>query len=180
MSAHGATASLILHPAGHAPAVERIEIGAARTPENTLLLRYTLVGELGALALPRAGAPSRADELWKHTCFEAFVRPDADAASYVELNLAPSRQWAAYAFDSYRAGMRNADAIDASNIETSVMGRMYTLRAAIPLSTLGDGEWKIAITAVIEDAKGEKSYWSLAHAPGNPDFHNAGGFVLTL
>lgn len=179
-SAPGVTASLTLHPAGRAPAVESIQIGAARTPENTLFLRYTLVGDLGALVLPAAGAPMRTDDLWKHTCFEAFVRPDANAPGYVELNLAPSRKWAAYAFDDYRAGMRNADAIDASNIETSVTGRFYNLRAAIPLASLGERPWQVAITAVIETANGEKSYWSLAHAPGNPDFHNAAGFTLTL
>lgn len=174
------TASLTLHPAGRAPAVESIQIGAARTQEDTLFLRYTLTGDLGALVLPAAGAPARTDELWKHTCFEAFVRPVAHAPAYTELNLAPSRQWAAYAFDDYRAGMRSAAAIDASNIETSITGRFYNLRAAIPLSSLGAGSWQLAITAVIEANDGEKSYWSLAHAPGNPDFHNAAGFTLTL
>jgi len=176
----GVTASLTLHSAGRAPAVESIQIGAARTPENTLFLRYTLVGDLAALALPAAGAPARADELWKHTCFEAFVRPNANAPGYTELNLAPSRKWAAYAFDDYRAGMRNADAIDASNIETSTSGRIFNLRAAIPLASLGADPWQVAVTAVIEATDGEKSYWSLAHAPGNPDFHNAAGFMLTL
>jgi hypothetical protein len=39
---------------------------------------------------------------------------------------------------------------------------------------------RIALTAVVEDAAGELSYWSLRHAAGKPDFHHAEGFVLEL
>lgn len=35
-----------------------------------------------------------------------------------------------------------------------------------------------AISAVIEEADGTKSYWALAHAPGKPDFHHADAFAL--
>lgn len=176
----GVTRSLTLHPDGNAASVEALEVGVTRTAEHVLLVRYSVVGDLSALALPAAGAPVRADELWKHTCFEAFIRPDAASPRYTEINLSPSRAWAAYAFDDYRAGMRNAGDINASNIETSSNGRIYNLRAAIPLHTLGPAPWRVALTAVIEDASGEKSYWSLAHAPGKPDFHHADGYALTL
>lgn len=44
----------------------------------------------------------------------------------------------------------------------------------------GPGDWMAAISAVIEEADGTKSYWALAHPPGKPDFHHPDGFVLAL
>lgn len=42
------------------------------------------------------------------------------------------------------------------------------------------GPWVAAITAVIEEADGTKSYWALAHPSEKPDFHHPDGFVLDL
>jgi len=39
---------------------------------------------------------------------------------------------------------------------------------------------RAAISAVIEEADGTKSYWALAHPPGKPDFHHADCFDLDL
>lgn len=36
------------------------------------------------------------------------------------------------------------------------------------------------LTAVIEEAGGHKSYWALAHASGQPDFHKRSCFTLQL
>ena len=46
--------------------------------------------------------------LWRHTCFEAFIKAPG-RTSYHEFNFAPSGQWAAYRFDAYREGMMPAD-----------------------------------------------------------------------
>jgi hypothetical protein len=40
--------------------------------------------------------------------------------------------------------------------------------------------WQIGLTAVIETATGEKSYWALHHPAEKPDFHHRGGFALSL
>ena len=52
--------------------------------------------------MPARGEPRRADGLWKHTCFEAFIS-DANSGGYAEFNCAPSGDWAAYHFASYRS-----------------------------------------------------------------------------
>ena len=63
------------------------------------------------------GAESeRADELWKTTCFEAFLRPMGEE-SYREWNFAPSSQWAAYRFTGYRQGMAPLEEFDAPGVE---------------------------------------------------------------
>lgn len=38
----------------------------------------------------------------------------------------------------------------------------------------------IALSAVIEEVDGTKSYWALRHPPGPPDFHHPDCFALTL
>ena len=43
-----------------------------------------------------------------------------------------------------------------------------------------DGSWIASVSAVIEEADGTKSYWALAHPPGEPDFHHPDCFVLEL
>jgi hypothetical protein len=39
---------------------------------------------------------------------------------------------------------------------------------------------RIGLTAVVEDASGALSYWSLRHPAGRPDFHHADAFALRL
>lgn len=69
------------------------------------------------LALPPAAAPGRADGLWQSTCFELFLL-DPQSGAYREFNFAPSGQWAAYSFDSYRVGMRPMDVMPPNIIST--------------------------------------------------------------
>ena len=39
---------------------------------------------------------------------------------------------------------------------------------------------RFAISAVIEEIGGTKSYWALAHPPGEPDFHHPTSYAATL
>jgi hypothetical protein len=123
-------------------------------------------------------AAARADELWQHTCFEAFVRPSA-GPGYYEFNFSPSTQWAAYGFDGYRSGMRVATEIDAPRIELRSTVESYTLQAALELDGLSL-PWRLGLAAVLEETNGRKSYWALAHPPGKADFHQADCFALEL
>ena len=175
------TLKLVRHPTSDAPAVSHIEAHAARDGAR-LSLTSALAGDLARLAIPARAAPARADELWRHTCFEAFVRA-APGDAYLEFNFAPSTNWAAYRFTSYRDGIRRAE-IAPPAIEVETAPDRLTLAASVDLSTLPDlaaaERWRIALTAVIEDAAGALSYWSLAHTPGRPDFHHSAGFEVEL
>ena len=64
----------------------------------------SILGQAGA-AIPARSAPRRAERLWERTCFEAFVAAGA-GSRYYELNFSPSTEWAAYAFDGSREGLR--------------------------------------------------------------------------
>ena len=109
--------ALRLHPDSLCAAVTRIEVDVARPRAGSLVLSYVVTGRIDDLRLPPVTASARADELWRHTCFEAFVRASPGEA-YYEFNFAPSTQWAAYRFDCYRSGMRVAAEIAAPRIET--------------------------------------------------------------
>ena len=166
--------ALKLHPESRSRAVTRIDVDVLRPHADELVLRYAVTGEIGALLLPAPAAPVRTDELWKHTCFEVFVR---DGEAYAELNFSPSTQWAAYRFSGYRAGMTNAE-IGAPRIETQTQPDRYELQAIVTWP--GDRAWKLALSGIIEENSGEKSYWALAHPEGKPDFHHADSFAFVL
>lgn len=173
---------LELHPDFQCDAVGRLEVEAARPAPGGLVLRYRLTGETARLHLPPPIAPVRADELWRRTCFEAFVQFPGDPG-YLEINLAPSGRWAAYGFTGYRDGMRIAEEVPPPRLESARAADGYELHACLDLVASGlplDASWRLAVSAVIEDARGAKSYWALARPPGKPDFHHPDSFVLDL
>lgn len=168
---------LILHSDSRCDAVTAIEVEAERSPAGLLALRYVVRGEISELALPPPRPSARADELWRHTCFEAFVRSPGDLG-YYEFNLAPSSEWAAYRFDGYREDMRQADGIGSPRVETTSTDGSFELLARLDPPV--DGPWRVGLSAVIEEAGGRISYWALAHPPGKPDFHHPDCFALEL
>jgi hypothetical protein len=173
---------LELRPFSDTPAgpVLSISVEIGRPDPATLRLRYLLEGEVARLAIPSVAAPQRTDELWRHTCFEAFLRPEPGEA-YAELNFSPSTQWAAYAFTGYREGMAPAK-IAAPGIDVAQTADALDLAVLLNLAGLNlrPGPCRLALSAVIEDATGAKSYWALAHAPGRPDFHHRSSFACQL
>ena len=143
-----------------------------------LILSYVVSGRTSDLRWPPVVAAERADELWRHTCFEAFVRPSTGPA-YYEFNFSPSTQWASYQFSGYRSGMRVATEISAPRIEMRSDEATFTLQAALELDGLSSS-LDLGLSAVLEETNGHKSYWALAHPPGKPDFHHADCFALEL
>jgi hypothetical protein len=138
-----------------------------------LWLRFVIWGEVDQIAWPAGAEPDRADDLWRHTCFEAFVETED---GYVEYNLSPSSQWASYRFDGPRMGMRAADEV--ATVEgLDGAWDMVALEARIELPHGAKG---LGLSAVIEAADGSMSYWALAHPSDKPDFHHPDSFVLDL
>jgi hypothetical protein len=174
---------LICHPATPCEAVSSIGVQAVRRRDAALVIRYALHGRVDRLLIPAESTPRRADGLWQHTCFEAFVANSVSAGDggYCEFNFSPSGEWAIYRFSAYREGMTPVEAAPLSiSVHRDATG--MTLEAVVGRDALpapGDS-LRLALSTVIEDAEQGLSYWALAHPLGKPDFHHAAGFALHL
>ena len=156
---------------------------AERTAAHDLRLRYLVEGALDRLRIPPPGDVRRGDRLWEHTCAEAFVRADG-AAAYVELNVAPSREWAAYVFTAYREGGRLASSRLAPRIavrrDRATLGLDVGVALADLTPTYADAVLQVGLTVVTESTDGRLAYWALRHPRARPDFHHADAFALRL
>jgi hypothetical protein len=175
--------ALRLHPDSLCSAATKVEVEIARPRAGSFVLSYFVTGQISNLRLPPVAAAARAEELWRHTCFEAFVGAPP-GAGYYEFNFAPSTQWAAYRFTGYRSGMRVATEISAPRIEVQSSPECYTLLASLELDRLPglprDAGWRLGLSALIEDTSGRQSHWALAHPPGKADFHHSDCFAYEI
>jgi hypothetical protein len=172
------------HPAAPPAVPLRLRAGVTRSREGDLLLRFVLEAPLAQIRVPAAVAlPGQQHQLWRHTCFEAFVTL-APGGPYHELNLSPSGEWAAYGFTRYREGKPLPPDTLAPGIATAVTGERLELTARIPLDRLsedyGSAPVHLALSGVVEDERGGLSYFALRHVTEKPDFHHGEGFTLRL
>lgn len=172
---------LVPHPDFPAPDVS-VGYRLARREAEIIDLSFEIVGDVPALRLPPPAAQARRDGLWKHTCFELFLKA-ADAETYTEFNASPSSEWAAYAFIGYREGMvphAGAQPPDVKiRVESDRIVFDLVVRSVLPESSPGR-VLSAGVCAVLEAEDGSLSYWALTHPSDRPDFHNPAGFILTL
>jgi hypothetical protein len=176
-------AVLTAHPSTPNDAVRSLGVQLRAEEPGILVFQFSLDADMSRIRVPLSGAGGRADALWKHTCFEAFVAP-ADAPGYHEFNFSPSLDWAIYRFSAYREGMSPAEIGRAPKISVRRGDDGLELQSAVRLGYLADlrdaRHLRIALAAVIEDENGRLSYWGLRHPPGKPDFHHPNGFALEV
>ncbi len=146
-------------------------------------MTFRLDGDIPRIRIPSPGVSRIGTELWRHTCFEAFIALEGQPA-YYEFNFAPSGEWCVYALSSYRNGAPVADEAmrphialrsNHSRLELDAIVRLDALSAIHPRAVL-----RIGLSAVIEANDGTLSYWALRHPADKPDFHNADGFTLIV
>lgn len=174
--------------------VRALQVNVERSG-SVLNLRYTLDADLARIRIPERRPPAATNELWKHTCFEAFLMPASGSGGYRELNFSPSTQWAAYSFTGYREGMAAVAMTGAPEVRAEVSASALQVEARVNIAELfpeaassaaaqaagaGMKTLRIALAAVIEHDTGELSYWALKHAPSRPDFHDPAGFILEV
>jgi hypothetical protein len=170
---------LIPFPAPDLPAISLY--GTFSLDHPFLTLQYSLAGDLESVLLPPASPkPGRKDELWKATCFEFFLAVK-DQPGYWEFNLSPSGDWNVYRMDAYRRiGFREESTISQLPFEFGQGSDEYCLDVSVDLGPIvGPGdELDIAATAIVQTKDGKETYWALAHAAHQPDFHARQGFIL--
>ena len=160
-----------------------VEALVERRAGGMLALGFRLEGELSRLRIPPRRAPRVGTELWRHTCFEAFVALE-DLAKYHELNFAPSGEWALYAFRAYRERDARTGEMPAPPIEVRASATRFELDTEVELGRLSPiyprRVLRLGLSAVVEASDGTLSYWALDHAAATPDFHDRRSFVLRL
>jgi hypothetical protein len=174
---------LTAHPSTPSDVVRGLGVDLRVENSGVLAFQYSLDADMARISVPPSGAGGRADALWKHTCFEAFIAP-ADAPGYDEFNFSPSLDWAIYRFSAYREGMSAAEIGRAPEISVRRGDDGLQLESVVDLERLaefrGATRLRIALAAVIEEQSGRLSYWGLRHPPGKPDFHHPNGFALQV
>jgi hypothetical protein len=177
------TLPLLIHPSTPSIVMRSLDVQLSTSAPDLLTLRYNLHADVSRIRVGPEMAPGRADGLWKHTCFEAFIQPGG-SAGYYELNFSPTRQWAAYRFDGYRDGMRPVELSSPPEITVHKASDLMELQVtfSLPVSAAAGAapRPKLALTAVVEEESGRLCYWSARHPQGKPDFHHAEGFALEL
>jgi hypothetical protein len=169
--------TLLCHPTTACPAIRNLEVSVTAREGGGLALGYRLTGNIAELWLPET-APSRpADELWRHTCFEAFIAGEGSPA-YREFNFSPSGQWASYAFTDYRQREASFHPTVAPEIALRSFPDRLELDALLAPELLPEAaSLQLGLAVVIEARDGTLSYWALKHPATQPDFHLRAGFT---
>jgi hypothetical protein len=167
-----------LRPFAAGPPAVAVSARAARA-DGVLTLDYRLDDPWGTVRLAPRATAVRADRLWEHTCFEAFVAHAGDPA-YWEVNLASDGRWNVWRFDRYREGMMAEDRIAAPAVEPTTGDGTFRLSATVDVSHLADIELAVGLAVVVEAGDGTLSYWAVCHPGTRPDFHARDGFSLRL
>ena len=173
-------ATLTPHPQARGTAATIIRVDMSRQPDGTFVVSYVLEGDVERIRIPEPREPRCADDLWRHTCFEAFLK-EAGADAYREYNFSPSREWAVYCFGRYRERKPAGAAPRAPRISVRRGADTLELKADVDLDGFARGaKLQVGLAAVVEETDGTRSYWALNHPAPKPDFHHAGAFVLDL
>ena len=104
---------------------------------------------IGRFVVPPPAEPARVDGLWQATCFEMFLKHD-DEDAYREWNFAPSGEWAAYDFESYRGEPTKPEI--AFPPEILVQDNLTWWQLGVTVA-VDQGPWLLGLSAVLEEAR---------------------------
>jgi len=170
--------TLLPHHHSTSDAVTHVEADCIAARKGELEIYFAIDGDIDRLLVPPQKQGCRQDELWRTTCFEAFI---GAGDAYWEFNFSPSTNWAAYRFDGYRHGRReeaNAFVLRSKLKKSPERLEMEIVAAFAPKRTIEPEAYRLGLSAVIQDINANMSYWALAHPPGDPDFHHHVCFAL--
>src|SRR5262249_10776694 len=104
------SAVLTAHPSTPCAAIRAFDVRVQVRETDLLVLDYALQGDIARWRMPPNGEARRVDELWNHSCFEAFWVTD-DSPGYYELISPPWGGGSAYRFPASREGRGPADGV---------------------------------------------------------------------
>src|SRR6202521_3107055 len=148
---------LSCHPSTRTETVRAIQVLVRRLASAELQVTFRLDGDIPRIRIAAPGVPRINTELWRHTCFEAFIAVHGQQA-YHEFNFAPSGEWCVYVLSGYRNGAPVADETMRPHIAVRSTGSRLELDAVVRLDSLSaippDASLRIGLSAVIEASDG--------------------------
>ncbi len=176
--------NLVCHPRTPCRSIAAINVRVGNATNAILTLAFALQGDLATLRSPVERPSRQLEELWRHTCFEAFLMA-GNGPGYREYNFSPSGEWAAFAFRDYRQADDQQAGVAANEpapvIRVHRGAQHLALEADLPLEPSPTAcSIRLGLSAVVESVDGRLSYWALRHPPGKPDFHHIDAFDLQL
>ncbi len=163
------------------PLTEALKLSAKslRSSPQVIELEFIVEGPLHSISWADLNSEpvQRRDELWKSTCFEAFLSLSAEPSQpYLEINCSPRGDWNIYSFDSYRQGMTPSPDLVAQLIKRDVQPEyaVFTVQIRGPLPS---EPLLTSLTAVVQFVDGTISYWALQHSQEKPNFHDKSTFI---
>lgn len=166
------------HPTTPTPWIHNITVNCCFNTDH-ITLRYQIIGDVKLLQIPKiCQLRNRADNLWQHTCCEAFIA-QANTSQYREWNFSPSGQWQLYEFAKYLE-LRIEPETLAPQIHCDATTEQFNLTAQIPnhLPHLHTQKLRLGLTVVLQDLTGKIYYWALKHSSALPDFHKMDTWML--
>lgn len=133
----------------------------------------------GLLLKPKSEITRRSDELWKHSCFEAFICwPNHQ--KYWELNVSPCGDWNLYSLEKYRKGMRTQSINNSPRINVHRSSMACHCNVLLELDPWCPDKFnapKLGLAVVLEESNRALSYWAILHNKDSPDFHDKSCFL---
>lgn len=144
-----------------------------------LSLDYLLEADLDLLQIPKTTSqPQFKEELWKTTCFEAFLKSSSSA--YLEWNFSPSGDYWNQGFVDYRKVDPQFKELTPLLIQVEsdqTQNKCLRIRSKVPLE---DEYVKLGLASAVHLKNDECLYFSLKHSENRPDFHRADSFLIDL
>lgn len=136
---------------------------------NSSLLKITLTGDISEVSL----SESDHEELWRHTCFELFIR-DRHGEGYEEINCSPGGRFSRTYLSSYRNVHSVREFHTAPDIICSRQGD--SCEYAICFAGIDIVQGEIAVAVITADDRGTRRFWGMNHRGDIPDFHHDDNF----
>jgi hypothetical protein len=162
------------------PSSEQISLsGDLQLLKKNILIDFTMNApqsliDYASKGIKKNPSTNRMDELWKHTCFEAFwAKPSSP--DYWEFNVAANGMWNIYHFNSYRSPNPPQESFDFELIkfEFSPTKLSALLSCNIVITSL-----EAALTSIIKTNLNQTLYFATCHSGSKPDFHIRESFQL--
>ncbi|MBK9295045.1 MAG: hypothetical protein IPM57_11515 [Oligoflexia bacterium] len=162
-----------MNPLSCFDAQTNIQISANIHLGNVWVFEYLIKDPENIILYPNLNG--RQNNLWEHTCFEAFVG-EKNSKEYFEFNFSTNSAWNIFEFKNYRLPQPPKQCERFEFLKIEFENNIF--KAQVKPKNFKKSFYEISLATVIESKKNEIFYWALKHNKSRPDFHLRENFIL--